>query len=270
MNDAVERSSVCVYCNKSVDTIIRGLGDFSILTSFLNSWPSNNDSSRDEKSLIRFPLLQSCKQSSRLSPQQQPPATQDEEPNGVVANTSKKHRVAAIRIGGGGIAAAANAILVFHLLLAAFAAMAAEAAASASSSSQSQSPFRFRFADSGGGLGGGGGGGSGGLFRWKRWEVAPTEANNADLLVRKLKRSTFDDLDCRGMYDQVSERQPTIMVGKVRDAFFFRGAWKPSKRLCLAQGLAKKQLLRLLLVRVLACSGKSKSSLRGPPLAMYN
>ena len=223
MNDAVERSSVCVYCNKSVDTIIRGLGDFSILTSFLNSWPSNNDSSRDEKSLIRFPLLQSCKQSSRLSPQQQPPATQDEEPNGVVANTSKKHRVAAIRIGGGGIAAAANAILVFHLLLAAFAAMAAEAAASASSHSQSQSPFRFRFADNYGGSGYGGGGSGG--FRWKRFpEVAPTAANNADLLVRKLmKRSTFDDLDCRGMYDQVSELYSSK---KVRDSqldnwFFF-------------------------------------------------
>ena len=145
-----------------------------------------------------------------MSPPQQHPATQNEEPNGGVANTTKKHRVAAISIGGSGgsgIAAAANVILVFHLLLAAFAAIAAEAAASASSSSQSQSPFRFRFADSGGGLGGGGGGlgSGGGLFRWKRWEVAPTEANNADLLVRKLKRSTFDDLDCRGMYDQVSE-----------------------------------------------------------------
>ena len=145
------------------------------------------------KSFKEAPLLQSCKQSSRLSPQQ-PPA-QDEDPNG--GATSKKHRVT---IGIGGIAA--KVILVFHLLTA-FAAIAAEAAASASSHSQSQSPFRFRFADSGGGLGGGGSGG--GLFRWKRWEVAPTEANNADLLVRKLKRSTFDDLDCRGMYDQVSE-----------------------------------------------------------------
>ena len=133
--------------------------------------------------------LQSCKPSSRLSPQQ--PPEQVEVSSGA---TQKKHRIG----GSGGIAA--KTILVFHLL-AAFAAIAAEAAASASSS-QSQSPFRFRFADSGGG--GGGGGGTGG-FRWKRWEVAPTEANNADLLVRKLKRSTFDDLDCRGMYDQVSE-----------------------------------------------------------------
>ena len=156
------------------------------------------------KSFKEAPLLQSCKQSSRLSPQQ-PPA-QDEDPNG--GATSKKHRVT---IGIGGIAA--KVILVFHLLTA-FAAIAAEAAASASSHSQSQSPFRFRFADNYGGSGHGGGGSGG--FRWKRFpEVAPTAANNADLLVRKLmKRSTFDDLDCRGMYDQVSEQYSRK---KVRD-----------------------------------------------------
>ena len=95
---------------------------------------------------------------------------------------------------------AAGLLLASHLL----AALVAEAAASASSP---QSPFRFRFAPDGGGGGYGPYSGGHGGFRWKRWEVAPTAANNADLLVRKLlKRSTFDDLDCRGMYDQVRDK----------------------------------------------------------------
>ena len=155
-------------------------------------------------SFLKGRLLQSCNHSSRLSPPQQPPAQREEESNGA---TTKKHRVAAVGIAaGGGRIAAASVLLVFHLL-AAFAAIAAEAAASASSSSQSQSPFRFRFAPD---SVYGGGGGTGG-FRWKRWgEVAPTEANNADLLVKKLKRSTFDDLDCRGMYDQVGSQDKNI------------------------------------------------------------
>ena len=134
--------------------------------------------------------MQSWKQSSRLSPpqQQQPPAAEDEEP---------AERRVALRLGGG---LAAGFLPISHLL----SALVAEAAASASSP-QSHSPFRFRFAPDGGGGGYGPYSGGHGGFRWKRWEVAPTAANNADLR-KLLKRSTFDDLDCRGMYDQVRDK----------------------------------------------------------------
>ena len=131
---------------------------------------------------------QSCKQSSRLSS----PTPQETEPKGATATKGHRRRRRAVLIGGGG-GIAANVIHVFHLLAALAAIAAAVSASSASpSSSASQSPFRFRFSDAGGGG-----------FRWKRWETAPTEANNAELLKRLIKRSAFDDLDCRGMYDQV-------------------------------------------------------------------